>query len=432
MTDFPGVQQLNTWVESQLAISQNFGWLFLLLFLGGLAASLLPCVYPLYPITVGILRNRAGGGVVPTLTYYAGLCITYSLLGALATATGGAFNAVLRLGATNLLIGGMFVVLALSTTGLLHFPTFGHRSFGDFGGILGTLLMGAAAGLLSSACVGPVVVSVLIDLAARTQDGFQLVTVLTGMAQMLVFGMGLGVPFLAIGLFGMKLPKSGRWMRFIQVALGCIILYFAYTYFEKALLIYGFDSENVTSIIGLGTLIGLMIYMFQNTEQEQVTRVKRALVGLVLLTALVALNQSIAERVHPVSSSPWANPQSTGNSLIEKEGNLEWHLDPDAAYRIAKLTSRNVFIDFYGDWCTNCKAFSALTQTDEALNAALQNAVLLKIYDTNPVFDKFRQDERFPELKVGLPFFLITNPDGDMIYKTNDYLKTDEMMLFLE
>jgi len=91
-----------------------------------------------------------------------------------------------------------------------------------------------------------------------------------------------------------------------------------------------------------------------------------------------------------------------------------------------------VFVDFHGDWCTNCKAFQQMTQEDAQLNQALQNAVLYKVYDTSTVFEKYRNDKRFPELKIGLQLFLITDEEGNVIFKTNDYTKREEMMLFLK
>ncbi len=90
-----------------------------------------------------------------------------------------------------------------------------------------------------------------------------------------------------------------------------------------------------------------------------------------------------------------------------------------------------MFIDFFGTWCSNCKAFADLTRTDSELQKALGQAVLLKIYDRTPTFKKYASDSRFPELKVGLPFFVITDQDGNLLYKTSDYQKTDEMALFV-
>jgi thiol:disulfide interchange protein DsbD len=53
------------------------------------------------------------------------------------------------------------------------------------------------------------------------------------------------------------------------------------------------------------------------------------------------------------------------------------------------------------------------------------------VYEGSSTFKKYVSDPRFPELKVGLPFFLITDKDGNLLYKTNDYMKSDEMIMFL-
>jgi thiol:disulfide interchange protein DsbD len=160
-------------------------------------------------------------------------------------------------------------------------------------------------------------------------------------------------------------------------------------------------------------------------------RVKRSLLilsaivgGLVLVRGMIP--GSVAGNVEP--------SEATGNETpkLEKKGQLTWYLDKEAAYAEAKKTGKNVFIDFYANWCTNCKAFEKNTQEDEALIASLKNAVLLKIYDTTPEFKTYSEDTRFPELKVGLPFFVITDTEGDLVYKTNDYMKTEEMGMFLE
>jgi thiol:disulfide interchange protein DsbD len=57
---------------------------------------------------------------------------------------------------------------------------------------------------------------------------------------------------------------------------------------------------------------------------------------------------------------------------------------------------------------------------------------LCKIKDSAPDFTKFKNDPRFPELKVGLPFLVVLDSKGNLLYKTSDYTRIDEMMMFLE
>ena len=47
------------------------------------------------------------------------------------------------------------------------------------------------------------------------------------------------------------------------------------------------------------------------------------------------------------------------------------------------------------------------------------------------LFDVYAADPRFPELNVGLPFFVITDAKGHLLFKTTDYLQTEDMALFL-
>ena len=68
-----GLASMSGWVERQINESANPATGLAMLFLGGLLASLLPCVYPLYPITATIVRNcgamyRCGCTLWPTIS----------------------------------------------------------------------------------------------------------------------------------------------------------------------------------------------------------------------------------------------------------------------------------------------------------------------------------------------------------------------------
>jgi thiol:disulfide interchange protein DsbD len=428
-----GIAEMNSWIEGKLAGDNTSVASYFFLFLGGFLASLLPCVYPLYPITANVIKSRGAGSArfVHPLSYFLGLATMYLVFGIIASFSGGAFNQVMRLPVTNLIIGVVIIIMGISAAGLIHIPLFGGQTDTNNKGIFGTFVLGMGAGLLASSCVGPVVVSILIGLASSMGDTFSISLAIAAALKMLSFGLGLGIPFLLIGVFGVSLPKSGKWMMYVQYALGIIIIYFGWTYIEKALQIYNFSSEAI-QLIGIGSLIVVIsTFYFQSAERMVEDRVKRSLLilssivgGLVLVRGMIPLSSggNIERSQETVIEAP----------KFEKKGKLTWYLDKEAAYAEAKKTGKNVFIDFYANWCTNCKAFEKMTHEDEALIASLENAILLKIYDTTPEFKTYSNDTRFPELKVGLPFFVITDTEGSLIYKTNDYMKTEEMGMFLE
>lgn len=403
------------------------------LFLGGLLASLLPCVYPLYPITASIVKGRAvpGGARWPhPLAYFAGLALVYGIFGLIAGVSGGAFNSVLRLPAVNLGIALLFLVLALATCGLLHLPLFGGGSVGDkTPGLPGTFVMGMGAGLLSSSCVGPFVVSILIGIASGGGGGFAIGPALIAAAKMLSFGLGLGTTFLLIGLFGVRLPKSGAWMAKVQWALGLLILWFAYVYLEKGLSGCGFETSAIQLVFVGALLLLFAVYQMQPEEMLPGRRTERALHALVAVVAVLALARGILPGGMTSIGQP---PQVQNGPRTEQHGKLVWFLNREAALAEAKEQGKPVFVDFFGTWCSNCKAFEDLTQNDKALAKALSGVVLLKIRDTDPQFKTWQTDSRFPELKVGLPFFVIMDASGNLLYKTSDYTRTDEMVLFLE
>lgn len=420
---------LNNWVATQLSGSAGPSS-FVFLFLGGVLASLLPCVYPLYPITVSILRARHSslGRAAHPVAYYLGLASAYAGLGLVAASTGGAANEVMRLPGVNVGIGVLLLFMALATVGLLEFPVLPTSQVGAREQHLGgTALMGAAAGILSSACVGPVVVGILVALAAHAGP-LSVATIVGAAAKMFVFGLGVGVPVIILGVFGLRLPKSGRWMLVTQWLFAGLIAYFALGYIYKGLTTWGLaEPQARLLLVGAGLLAGATFFV-QSPEKAAAERTRTALAVLagVIGFSLIshALPSGRVERGQVVA-------QGLQASTVETHGDLTWFLDASAAYAEAKRTGKPVFIDFYGTWCTNCKAFEDLTLADEAFHRALQQAVLLKVYDTSATFAEYRDDPRFPELRVGLPFFVVTGADGSLLYKTTDYTKTDEMSLFL-
>ena len=424
---------MNSMVEGGLASSRGSLAAYGFLFLGGILASLLPCVYPLYPITATVVSSRSSGAGTRWLhpsAYYVGLAFIYALLGFIAGASGGAFNTVMRLPFVNLGLAVLFLLLALATAGFLPLGVFGFGSIGEARpGVVGTLLMGMAAGFISSSCVGPFVVSILLGIASQVQ-GLALAGAFLAALKMLVFGMGLGVPFLLIGLFGVRLPKSGAWMRYVQWILGALIAYFSYVYLEKGLSGYGFEPGAIR-LIFLAVLLFLFAAYKLQPESAGSERIPRALYALLGIVSILSLARGILPSMSATPAASIAVQGDTGPAM-QHSGNLNWYLKRDDAMAAAKATGKPIFVDFFGTWCANCAEFEKLTQSDPKLNAALGNAVLLRVQDTVPEFKVWRSDKRFPELKVGLPFFVIMDNDGNLLYKTSDFTRVDEMLLFLQ
>jgi thiol:disulfide interchange protein DsbD len=374
-------------------------------------------VYPLYPITAHVLQARGSQNNpwLHPLVYYFGLVIMYAIFGVIAGVTGGAFNQLLRLPVTNLVIAALILTLGIAGLGWIHLPLFGNlRTDRGPSGLTGTWILGMAAGLLSSPCVGPVVVTLLLQITSGAQ-GMDAGIVLNSAMRMFVFGLGVGMPFLLIGVFGLQLPKSGRWMRLVQHVLGVVILYFAFAYYLKGMNSLQFGMAVVWGLpAGALTLAGLVFYVLKGSVHH---RASRALASGIAVCAVV------------IAAFAWSGTgRLEAQAVFEKHGNLQWHREPEAAFADARAKNKSLFVDFYADWCTNCVEFSKLAHEPGPLNTALSEAVLLKVTDTDPAFLEYESDPRYAELRIGLPFFLVLSPSGELLFKTNDYLAHDRMI----
>lgn len=201
--------------------------------LAGLVTLLMPCTYPMIPITFSFFTKQAdarGGRVLPlALTYGGGIVLIFVLIGVL---FGGVIVPFAQHPVTNLAIGLLFFLFAFALFGLVNLepPKFLLNLAGRAstrGGYGGVFLMGATLVVTSFTCTAPFVGSLLG--VASTSLGH----VIFGMA---VFGLTMAVPFvwLALAPGWMKsMPRSGEWMHTIKVFLGFVELAAALKFFSN-------------------------------------------------------------------------------------------------------------------------------------------------------------------------------------------------------
>ncbi len=215
------------WLEDTLG-ERGLLILVLIVFGAGVLASLSPCIYPLIPVTIGILgaqkvSSRREGFII-SLAYVGGIVVTYSLMGVVASMVGGVFGSVFQHTWLQAVIATLFVVLGLGLLGIydLRVPSWLQKRAGQLGGQghRGAFLMGIGAGVLAVPCVGPVVAGILVYVA---QQG----DVLLGWMLLTVFAMGMGLLFLGVGTFSsllQRLPRAGGWMEGVKAIFGAIFI----------------------------------------------------------------------------------------------------------------------------------------------------------------------------------------------------------------
>jgi thiol:disulfide interchange protein DsbD len=205
-------------------------------YVGGVLASLTPCVYPMIPITAGVIGHaNIGGsklrGFILSLTYVTGMALTYATLGIFAAATGRFFGTVSSSPWTLLLVGNIILLFGLGMLGVFHLPSMNAGRFSSQRlGIVGIFLAGVTSALVAGPCTTPV----LGTLLAYTASSHSLAV---GGLLLFVFSLGMGALLLGVGTFSgflTTLPRSGAWMIKIQKIMGVLMLLLAEYFILKA------------------------------------------------------------------------------------------------------------------------------------------------------------------------------------------------------
>ncbi|TSA37679.1 MAG: hypothetical protein D4R63_12290 [Methylococcaceae bacterium] len=169
-------------------------------------------------------------------------------------------------------------------------------------------------------------------------------------------------------------------MKYVQWALGVLILYFSYTYLEKGLSGYGFKLEHI-QLVFFGALLVLysLYHLWEGEDMHSARRMEKSLFALFALVGGLVLAHCV---LTPSSSANLVSATAATPAIAtETEGKLTWYLNREDAVKAAHEQGKPIFVDFFAYWCANGKEFEHLTLTDRGLINSLKKVVLLKIYD---------------------------------------------------
>jgi cytochrome c biogenesis protein CcdA len=321
--------------------------ILLLVFFGGLALNLTPCVLPMIPINLAIIGAGAhagsrGRGFFLGLAYGAAMAVVYGVLGLIVILTAGTFGTINASPWFNLGIAALFVVLALAMFDVIvidfsRFSTRFNVGSSGRGSFLVAFTMGAVAALLAGACVAPVVIQVVLFSSNLYATGTT-----AALALPFLLGVGMAVPWPIAGAGIGALPRPGAWMVRIKQAFGVVILvtaaYYAYT-------AYGIFANR------------------------------------------------------------WVDPEQVSSSVEEKlkEG---WHASLAEGLAAARREGKPVLIDFWATWCKNCLVMDKTTLRDPEVTAALANYVKVKFQAEDPSVSPAREVMDYVDA-IGLPTYAV-------------------------
>jgi thiol:disulfide interchange protein DsbD len=327
--------------------------ILLIVFLGGLALNLTPCVLPMIPVNLAIIgagsqSKEAEGsrsrGLLLGSVYGAAMALVYGVLGLIVILSAQTFGTINSSPWFNLGIAVLFVALALAMFDVFEIDFSKYSANVGTGSSRGSVMlaftMGGVAALLAGACVAPVVIQVVLFSTNLYATGTP-----AALALPFVLGLGMAAPWPFAGAGISALPKPGAWMVRVKQAFGVIILltaaYYAYT-------AYG-------------------IFRDRSVDPAQVS--------------------------------------SSVDELL-KEG---WHADLAEGLAVAQREGKPVLIDMWATWCKNCLTMDKTTLVDPTVKAALDGFVKIKFQAESPDESPAREVmQRFGA--VGLPTYVVLTP----------------------
>jgi thiol:disulfide interchange protein len=390
-------------------------------FLGGFAALIMPCIYPLLPLTVSFFTKKAGSrskGIWHSVIYGVSIIVIYVTLGLIISLIFGsdALNSLATSGVFNLFFFLLLIVFGISFLGAfeLTLPSSLANKLdqnSDKGGLAGIFFMAATLAVVSFSCTGPIIGWLLVE---ATSKGERLAPIMG----MMGFSTALAIPFTLFALFPSllkSLPKSGGWLNSVKVVLGFLELAFALKFLSGVDLAYHwnwFDREVFLSIwIVLGLMLGLYLLgkiKFSHDSDLPYLSVPRAFMAILVLSFTFymipglwgAPLKVISGFLPPPATQDFMLSNNRGGgdaapvqsvSIKEKkyeqlfvngkhEGLNEWY-DMEQAKQVSKELNKPILIDFTGWFCANCRKMEADVWSDAGVHKRLANDfILLELY----------------------------------------------------
>lgn len=382
---------------------------FFLAFLSGFIALIMPCVFPMIPMTVSFFTKRSktkAQGIRNALIYGGSIVLIHVILGGIVVITGA--GELLNELSTNVYFN-IFFFLMLFLFGLSFLGAFEIQlpaswvnkadSKADKGGFIGIFFMALVLSLASFSCTGPILGSLLGGLSSYG-GGSAL------MVGMFAFGLALALPFMLFSIFPAwlnSMPSSGGWLNVVKVFLGFLEIAFAFKFLSTAdtTMQWHLLEREIFISIWIAVFGTLTLYMFgkiQLPHDSPVTRlsVGRSMIGTFVLAFTIYLIPGLWGAPLKVvnaflppdfyAESPGGlggTNHSAGNSIEHVEGMHEGPQgimafnDYDKALAYAKEVNKPLFVDFTGWGCVNCRKMEQSVWGQPGVIEHLRNDVVI-------------------------------------------------------
>ena len=380
--------------------------IFFLAFLGGFAALLMPCIFPMIPMTVSFFTKQSktkAEGIRNAIIYGLAIIAIYVLLGSLITGIFGAeaLNELSTSVTFNLIFFALLVIFALSFLGAFEIvlpSSWATKidSKADKGGIVGIFFMALALAVVSFSCTGPIVGTLLVESASKGG--------LAPIIGMLGFSIAIALPFMLFAMFPgwlNSMPKSGGWLNTVKVSLGFLELAFAFKFLSNADLVLQkhWLERELFIAIWIAVFAAWALYLFgkymlpHDYEKADKIGVGRLVMAIIVTTftfymipglwgaPLKILSGLTPPINYAESASGFGNGNSSTAELPEHAHNGPHGIiafeDYELGVAYAKKVGKPVLLDFTGDACANCRKMEDNVWSDKNILSILKNDVVL-------------------------------------------------------
>ncbi|MEX2591204.1 MAG: cytochrome c biogenesis protein CcdA [Anditalea sp.] len=440
--------------------SRTLWGIFIAGLIGGIAAFLMPCIYPMVPLTVSYFTKQSGSrskGVWNAVIYGISIIVIYVALGMVITLMFGAsaLNEAASSALFNLLFFAVIIVFAVSFLGAFEITLpsrFVNKvdSKSNRGGLIGIFFMAFTLALVSFSCTGPIIGYLLVE---AVSEG----SLLGPAIGMLGFSVALAIPFILFALFPSflkEMPKSGGWLNTVKVSLGFLELALAFKFLSNVDLAYHWgilDREVFLAIwISIFALFGLYLLgklRLSEADTSSITSLPRLFFALLIFSFTVymipgmwgAPLKGISAWLPPqptqdfdlnrltygsLSPASGINAESSGKKyadLFQAPHGLNAFYDYQEGLDYARKVGKPALVDFTGWSCVNCRKMEASVWPDPSvLNQLKSDYVLISLY----VDDKteLEESEKYVSAFSGKRISRIGQKWSDMqatVYGTN-------------
>ena len=416
--------------------------IFIWSFLGGFAALLTPCVFPMIPMTVSFFTKQSKSrakGIKNAIIYGLSIIVIYVVLGLIVTKIFGAdaLNALSTNVWFNIIFFAILIIFAASFLGAFEImlPNSWANKVdrqADRGGMIGIFFMALALAIVSFSCTGPIVGTLLVEAAAKGGTA--------PLIGMLGFSLALALPFMLFAMFPgwlNSMPRSGGWMNTVKVSLGFLELALAFKFLSNADLVLQkhWLEREVFLAIWIVVFGAWAIYLFGKIQLPHDSKIEKISVGRLFMALLVstftvymipglwgAPLKLISGFPPPMtySESPYGVGGGGGASALTeipdgaKEGphGIVAFLDYEKGMAYAKEQNKPVLLDFTGFACVNCRKMEEHVWSEtNVLNLLKNEVVLISLYVDDKTY--LSEDKQYISETTGKKIKTIGNKWSD-------------------